>query len=275
MGLDEPGSGRRGRRHHRRAWPGVGGAVAGLYRGTGDGRGGLDRGAEARLCAGRQPAGAERGLGRGLLSVELRGLGASGFDLDLLGFSDIDALLARKAGRTDPDEVPEVPAVPVSVLGDVWLLGRHRLVCGDSTDPSAVDAALAGVQPHLMVTDPPYGVEYDPAWRERAGVNDRPGRDRQGAERRPGGLARGLGAVSRRRRLCLAWRAARSVRWPRAWRRRASRSAARSSGPSSSSCSAGAIITGSMSPAGTRCARRTRATGPATASRPRSGRSRA
>ena len=66
-----------------------------------------------------------------LLSDELRGLGASGFDLDLLGFSDIDALLARKAGRTDPDEVPEVPTVPVSVLGDVWLLGRHRLVCGD------------------------------------------------------------------------------------------------------------------------------------------------
>jgi DNA modification methylase len=49
--------------------------------------------------------------------------------------------------------------------------GGHRLVCGDSTTPEAVDAALAGVTPHLMVTDPPYGVEYDPAWRNRAGVS--------------------------------------------------------------------------------------------------------
>ena len=55
-------------------------------------------------------------------------------------------------------------------LGDVWQLGRHRLVCGDSTDPATVERALAGVRPHLMVTDPPYGVEYDPAWRNRAGL---------------------------------------------------------------------------------------------------------
>jgi DNA modification methylase len=61
--------------------------------------------------------------------------------------------------------------VPVSRLGDVWLLGRHRLVCGDSTDPAVVERVLAGVQPHLMVTDPPYGVEYDPAWRNRAGLS--------------------------------------------------------------------------------------------------------
>lgn len=55
------------------------------------------------------------------------------------------------------------------MLGDVWLLGRHRLVCGDSTTVESVDACLNGVKPHLMVTDPPYGVEYDATWRGKAG----------------------------------------------------------------------------------------------------------
>lgn len=74
-------------------------------------------------------------------------------------------------GLTDPDDVPEPPANPVSRLGDLWQLGRHRLLCGDSTDPAAVEAVLAGVKPQLLVTDPPYGVSYDPAWRNRAGLS--------------------------------------------------------------------------------------------------------
>jgi DNA modification methylase len=102
-----------------------------------------------------------------VLAEELRGLKDWDFDLSLLGFADLDALLARGAGLTDPDEAPEPPAVPVSRPGDVWLLGRHRLVCGDSTNADTVAAALNGVTPHLMVTDPPYGVEYDPDWRNR------------------------------------------------------------------------------------------------------------
>jgi DNA modification methylase len=61
-----------------------------------------------------------------------------------------------------------VQAVAVSRLGDTWRLGRHRLTCGDCTDAGVVEAALAGAKPHLMVTDPPYGVDYDPAWREEA-----------------------------------------------------------------------------------------------------------
>lgn len=102
------------------------------------------------------------------LSEELRGLKDWDFDLSLLGFDNLDALLARGAGLTDPDDAPPLPETPVSVPGDVWLLGRHRLVCGDSTDADAVAAALDGVAPHLMVTDPPYGVDYDPDWRNRA-----------------------------------------------------------------------------------------------------------
>lgn len=103
-----------------------------------------------------------------MLKVELSDLGDLGFDLSLTGFSDdeIAAFTADKTeGLTDPDDVPEPPAEPVSVLGDVWLLGKHRIVCGDCTDADVVAKCLNGVEPHLMVTDPPYGVEYDPSWR--------------------------------------------------------------------------------------------------------------
>jgi DNA modification methylase len=74
-------------------------------------------------------------------------------------------------GLTDPDEVPAVPETPISVLGDVWVMGKHRIICGDSTNAEAVAKCLNGVKPHLMVTDPPYGVNYDPTWRVRAGAN--------------------------------------------------------------------------------------------------------
>jgi DNA modification methylase len=56
----------------------------------------------------------------------------------------------------------------VAVAGDLWLLGKHRLLCGDSTVATDVERVLGGVKPHLLVTDPPYGVEYDPEWRNRA-----------------------------------------------------------------------------------------------------------
>jgi DNA modification methylase len=108
-----------------------------------------------------------------LLAVELGDLQGFDFDLMLTGFSDeeLSKLLTEKTeGLTDPDAVPEAPIDPVAKPGDVWLLGKHRLVCGDSTDVHTVAKALNGVSPHLMVTDPPYGVEYDPAWREKAGV---------------------------------------------------------------------------------------------------------
>ena len=71
-------------------------------------------------------------------------------------------------GLTDPDEVPAVPVDPVTVLGDVWVMGKHRIICGDSTHADTVAKCLNGVKPHLMVTDPPYGVEYDADWRNKA-----------------------------------------------------------------------------------------------------------
>jgi hypothetical protein len=108
------------------------------------------------------------GWDEALLRAELADLAGMGADLSLTGFSaeEVQALTAdTSAGLTHPDAVPEPPVVPVSRLGDVWLLGRHRLVCGDCTDSAVVSAGLNGARPHLMVTDPPYGVEYDPAWR--------------------------------------------------------------------------------------------------------------
>ena len=108
-----------------------------------------------------------------LLRIELGELEAEGFDLALTGFDldEIAGFLAEPSGGlTDPDDVPAAPELPASHVGDVWQLGRHRLVCGDSTDAAVVEVALAGARPHLMVTDPPYGVEYDPAWRNRAGL---------------------------------------------------------------------------------------------------------
>lgn len=73
-----------------------------------------------------------------------------------------------KGGLTDPDDVPKEPENPVSVLGDLWVLGNHRLICGDSTQADTVSKLLGPVKPHLMVTDPPYGVEYDADWRNKA-----------------------------------------------------------------------------------------------------------
>jgi DNA modification methylase len=112
-----------------------------------------------------------------MLGLELSELEGLGFELDLTGFN-IDERAALTAvsteGLTDPDAAPELPAEPVSRLGDIWVLGRHRLLCGDSTLPEDAEKLLGGIKPHLMVTDPPYGVSYDPAWRKRAGVNLNP-----------------------------------------------------------------------------------------------------
>ena len=113
-----------------------------------------------------------------VLRLELLDLRDSGVDLGLTGFGEFELakLFGSTEGNTDPDDTPETPATPISQPGDVWLLGRHRLVCGDCTDAAVVDKALGGAKPRLMVTDPPYGVNYDPKWRADAGVNKNTGK---------------------------------------------------------------------------------------------------
>jgi hypothetical protein len=103
-----------------------------------------------------------------LLAAELRELRDDfDYDLGVTGFSDeeLDALLLDDeppaAGLTDEDAVPEAPVVPVTREGDVWILGRHRLMCGDSTSIDAVDRLMAGNVPNAIVTDPPYGIGID------------------------------------------------------------------------------------------------------------------
>ena len=106
-----------------------------------------------------------------VLAAELHDLQGMDFDLNLIGFGDdeLTALLSDPPtdGKTDPDAALEPPAVPVSMLGDMWVMGKHRIICGSCTDASTVAKVLNGAQPHLMVTDPPYGVEYDADWRNR------------------------------------------------------------------------------------------------------------
>lgn len=98
-----------------------------------------------------------------MLTVELNDLKADDFNLDLLGF-DVDELNALldpvelTEGKTDEDEVPEVPEEPVTKPGDIYRLGRHRLMCGDSTMLSDVEKLMDGVYPDLIHTDPPYGM---------------------------------------------------------------------------------------------------------------------
>src|SRR5688500_748283 len=110
-----------------------------------------------------------------LLGLELAELGELGFDLALTGFDALEIAALTSAGTpglTDPDDIPEAPEQPATLPGDVWLLGKHRLICGDSTRAEDVEKVLAGVRPHLCVSDPPYGVSYDPSWRERFGEGD-------------------------------------------------------------------------------------------------------
>ena len=97
-----------------------------------------------------------------MLRLEISDLTDAGFDVSLLGFSDEELALMdpeQVEGLTDEDAVPDVPEVPVTVLGDVWLLGKHRLMCGDSTSIDAVEA-LTGGGVDMWLTDPPYNVAY-------------------------------------------------------------------------------------------------------------------
>ena len=99
-----------------------------------------------------------------LLRLELGQLNEDGFDLSLTGFDDdeLSKLLIPEQidGLTDEDDVPEVPEDPVTVEGDVWILGNHRLMCGDSTSIDAVDNLMDGQKADMVFTDPPYNIDY-------------------------------------------------------------------------------------------------------------------
>jgi len=101
-----------------------------------------------------------------LLALELRELAEMDFDLRLTGFDDdeisklLDLELGEGEGQGDADAVPEVRPDPISRPGDVWALGRHRVMCGDSTDEASAFLLLEGQQTDMVFTDPPYGVSY-------------------------------------------------------------------------------------------------------------------
>ena len=110
-----------------------------------------------------------------LLRVELEDLQSLDFDLDLTGFNpiELDELLRDPITEERADEAPPLPEFATTQLGDLWFLGEHRVLCGDATSLEAVARLLNGRKPLLMVTDPPYGIELDSEWRDRAGINKR------------------------------------------------------------------------------------------------------
>ena len=115
-----------------------------------------------------------------MLRTELEALQADGFDLDLTGF-DPDALAellageeTDQAGEVDDDDVPEEAVAVVSRPGDVWVLGEHRVLCGDATDPESYARLLDGAQADMVFIDPPYNVDYANSAKDRLRGTQRP-----------------------------------------------------------------------------------------------------
>jgi DNA modification methylase len=106
-----------------------------------------------------------------LLAAEFLELKAMNFDLSLTGFDTYEVDQFTLSVNPAEDQVPPLPEVPVTRPDDLWLLGPNRVLCGDATSPEAVARLLGERKPLLMVTDPPYGIELDSEWRDRAGLN--------------------------------------------------------------------------------------------------------
>jgi DNA modification methylase len=107
-----------------------------------------------------------------LLAFEIKDLQALDFDLTLTGFDpvEIDDFLFQGRENQAEEEIPDPIEEVVTRKGDLWICGKHRVLCGDATSVESVCVLLEKAKPVLMVTDPPYGVDYDPTWRERAGL---------------------------------------------------------------------------------------------------------
>lgn len=107
------------------------------------------------------------GWDEAMLALELAALSEAGFDLALTGFSDeeladlLDEAETPTEGYTDPDETPDVPTIAITKPGDVWIMGKHRLLCGDSTRIDELERVCEGQLVDLWLTDPPYNVAYE------------------------------------------------------------------------------------------------------------------
>jgi len=111
-----------------------------------------------------------------LLKMEIKELEAKDFKLDLLGFNEDqlnDILFEEKQGLTDEDEVPEAPEEPISKLGDIWKLGNHRVMCGDSTFIDNIDLVTKKEKIDMVFTDPPYNIDYQGIKDKRKIKNDK------------------------------------------------------------------------------------------------------
>ena len=114
-----------------------------------------------------------------MLRVEMAALDEDGFNLELVGFTDdeIEGLLRDPedvhAGNTDDDAVPETPEDAITKPGDVWILGDHRLICGDATQMESVETVLAGGLADMVFTDPPYNVNYGATMKDKLRGNKR------------------------------------------------------------------------------------------------------
>ena len=114
-----------------------------------------------------------------MLRVEMQDLDVGGFDLELIGFSteEVDLILAgpeaTNDGLTDEDAVPETEAAVITAPGDVWILGEHRLLCGNATQIADVEKVMAGGLADLTWTDPPYGVNYGATMKDKLRGNTR------------------------------------------------------------------------------------------------------
>src|SRR3954467_15120528 len=136
---------------------------------------GLSGGRRRQLMLGDNRIALNAGWDAEMLNLELKELSVMGADLAALGFTAQElaaALNPSGEGLTDENEIPALAETAVTMAGDIWCLGAHRVACGDSTDAGIVNALLGDVVPGLMVTDPPYGVEYDPEWRNQRGLSN-------------------------------------------------------------------------------------------------------
>jgi hypothetical protein len=140
------------------------------------------------------------------LAVELGELKALDFDLSLTGFDTREIDSFTLTSNAAEDDVPPLPEVPASRAGDLWLCGPHRVLCGDTTQPQSVVLALGTHKPFLMVTDPPYGVDYM-EWRQKP-VSTRTAARWVSNERSPRGLVRS-GAIQEP--VAYIWHAGRST----------------------------------------------------------------